>query len=440
MNFIKKLFVRAPDAETLFNQGIAYANEGKLDHAAVSFRKATDLDPAYTVVSPNGREIYALADFNREINTNPRNPLAWGARGEAYISIGDYDRAISDFNEATRLHLEVFTSSAKSGHRGIRNLGLAVEELNSGMAASAFGRGIAHQHKGEYDQSISNFSSAVTLNPQYGEAYYNRGVAYLSKADSRQNATPVLRIVGIELADEGAYDKAIADFDVALRLIPNDCETYCARGKAYASKLDYIQAIADYSTALWSDPYFVDAYLSRADAYSVLLEYDRAISDYSEVVKLDPDRVMAYQFRGDAFARQGDYDSAIADYTHVLRSVASYKDASSHPNLSSIVQFTQRVTDATQAINLDPNDAYAYHSRGGAYRVFRSLEARDLAIANYTRSIELNPDSSDIDRECLSSSFQSRGKALLSLGYKEQSDADFDMANRLAGISTDYID
>lgn len=51
----------------------------------------------------------------------------------------------------------------------------------------------------------------------------------------------------------GNYDSALANFDRAIRLNPNNAEAYDSRGEVYASKGDYTRAIADYNEALRLD-------------------------------------------------------------------------------------------------------------------------------------------------------------------------------------------
>ena len=50
---------------------------------------------------------------------------------------------------------------------------------------------------------------------------------------------------------------------------------------------------------------------------------------------------------------------------------------------------TTTIEDYTKAIELNPDDAEAYHNRGAAYYDLGNLE---LAIKDYTKAIELDPD------------------------------------------------
>ena len=49
------------------------------------------------------RPLEVSPELTEAIRLDPKNALAFGARGEAYRRKGDNDRAIADFNEATAL-------------------------------------------------------------------------------------------------------------------------------------------------------------------------------------------------------------------------------------------------------------------------------------------------------------------------------------------------
>jgi tetratricopeptide (TPR) repeat protein len=81
-------------------------------------------------------------------------------------------------------------------------------------------------------------SCAITGGPLTAREYSNRGIAY---------------------ANNGEYDRAIADFTQAIALKPDFALAYSNRGNAYANKGEYDRAIADYTQAIKLNPNVADA-------------------------------------------------------------------------------------------------------------------------------------------------------------------------------------
>ena len=76
-------------------------------------------------------------------------------RGNSFCRKGKYDWAISDYNKAL--------------------------ELNPKFTEAYYNRGLAYYGKGEYDNAIRDFDKALEISPVFAEAYNNRGISYNDK-------------------------------------------------------------------------------------------------------------------------------------------------------------------------------------------------------------------------------------------------------------------
>ena len=94
---------------------------------------------------------------------------------------------------------------------------------------------------------------------------------------------------GYAWADKGDPDRAIADYDAAIRLDPKYALAYNHRGEAYIDKGDYARAIADLDEAIRLDPKYAHAYTNRGVVWGRKGDFGRAIADYTEAIRLDPD-------------------------------------------------------------------------------------------------------------------------------------------------------
>jgi tetratricopeptide (TPR) repeat protein len=53
-------------------------------------------------------------------------------------------------------------------------------------AEQACRRGTAYWIKGQLDRAIADYTQAIRLDPEYAEAYHNRGLAYAARGDAPQ--------------------------------------------------------------------------------------------------------------------------------------------------------------------------------------------------------------------------------------------------------------
>jgi tetratricopeptide (TPR) repeat protein len=101
----------------------------------------------------------------------------------------------------------------------------------------------------------------------YAFAYKNRGFAYDDKRD---------------------FDKAISDFNEAIRLDPNNAPAHTGRGFAYGSKGNLDKAISDYSEAIRLDPSFFPATTIEVLRTITKGQFEKAISDFNAAIRLIP--------------------------------------------------------------------------------------------------------------------------------------------------------
>ena len=94
-------------------------------------------------------------------------------------------------------------------------------------------RGLAYQDKHDYDRAIADYDEAIRLDPKYDPAFNNRGAAYLAK---------------------GGHDRAIADLNEAIRLDPRDSGQYLNRGLANLYSGSLPKALADLNQSIELNP------------------------------------------------------------------------------------------------------------------------------------------------------------------------------------------
>jgi tetratricopeptide (TPR) repeat protein len=201
-------------------------------------------------------------------------------------------------------------------------------------------RARAFEAKGDRDRAIVDYNDAIRIDPKYGFAHINRGNHYYAKGD---------------------YDRAIADYDEAIQFDSTMIDAMRNRGLAYGKKGDYATAITAFGEAIQADPNFVVAYENRADSYVQTGDFDRAIADYDAAIKLKPDTVGYWTHRGAAYAGIGNFARAIADYDQALSLEPKNSGVYFSRGIANLYGATaaKAVADFDQVVALNPKDSYA---------------------------------------------------------------------------------
>jgi len=182
-------------------------------------------------------------------------------------------------------------------------------QTRQGVITALTNRGNVHLGNRNYDRAIDDYNKAIRLDTKYPVGFYNRGLAYLRK---------------------GRIDRAIEDFDEAIRLNPKYAKAFVNRAIAYREKAQWEfdaylvegryedLAIRDLDKAIRLDRNDAIAFHNRGFVNTRMQRYDRAIQDFDEAIRLDP-RVGSY-FSSRAYALRfvGQYERAIADYRKAL--------------------------------------------------------------------------------------------------------------------------
>jgi tetratricopeptide (TPR) repeat protein len=112
---------------------------------------------------------------------------------------------------------------------------------------------------------MTEFDTAIKLNPAFAIAYRDRGLVFL---------------------EQGKYDQAIAELSVAIKLDSTDAEAFSMRGEAYYRQKQYDQAVADDTWAITLDPHAANAYMFRGIAYRKVGDMTHAEADLTRATAL----------------------------------------------------------------------------------------------------------------------------------------------------------
>jgi tetratricopeptide (TPR) repeat protein len=210
-------------------------------------------------------------------------------------------------------------------------------------------------------------------------------------------------------------------YSEAIRLKPDDADTFINRGNARRANGDLERAIKDYNEVIRLKPDYADAFINRGNARSAKGDREGAIKDYNEAIRLKPDDPNAFYNRGIARRAQGDLEGAIEDYNEAIRLKPDDPNAFNNRAVARSAKgdIEGAIEDYNEAIRLKPDDPNAFNNRGNARRAKGDLEG---AIKDYNEAIRLKPD--------YAKAFYNRGIARDAKGDLEGAGEDFQKADR----------
>lgn len=166
----------------------------------------------------------------------------------------------------------------------------AIRLMSDAMESIMWGEGFA--------KGIRLFDEALKYDPNNGEIYHNRGMAYAHMQNWRQALDDFTRAIklsphpssyeqrGNVYAQIGDRQAARRDWEQALRMEPNrgtplvNLAWLCVEERRFREAIDY------YTRAINAEPTFAAAYVNRAKLYYELGDQARAFEDMQRAREL----------------------------------------------------------------------------------------------------------------------------------------------------------
>lgn len=204
-----------------YSRGVEYKRDGKTDQAIEAFKKAIELQPAYTDSYIPLSRIYeskygktkAIELLQKGLKIAPESLSLYDELGYIYKDSGDIDSASKIFQEA------------------IDKIKGNCNKL--GVARIIEGLGLTYYDKKEFDLALDTFNKALEQDPKSSTIYTNLGATYTAKGDR---------------------EKAIANLKKAIQINPNEALTHNNLGYALAQEGNIQEALAEFEKALKIDP------------------------------------------------------------------------------------------------------------------------------------------------------------------------------------------
>lgn len=264
----------------------------------------------------------------------------------------------------------------------------------------AFTRGVETYQEGKNQDALDWFNKEISEHPDNGYAYIyisalrygndeygkalsaiNQALKKLPKKDKEYTAVAYGTRAGIFLVMEDTIS-ALKDYDVAIKLEPDNKRHYDRRAQVYFEQGRYDLSDADYQKMISLDPGDVMGYMGIGRNAKEQKRYDDALERFNYVIKMEPDYDSGYSFRAECYIAQKKYSEAIDD---IIRALSISGDRKAHYLLVTIDKEALPVVKAKFQVqaNKNPNEAEWYYYLG---QVFEANNKPTEAIAYYEQA------------------------------------------------------
>ncbi|MBE9141068.1 tetratricopeptide repeat protein [Nodosilinea sp. LEGE 07088] len=253
----------------------------------------------------------------------------------ALNELGHYEEAIAAYDAAITIKPD--------DHEVLYLKGVALGNLGRNEEAIA-----------AYNAALAAYDAASAIQPDDPEALYNKDLILKLKGLTEQI---VLCEKEIALNELGHYEEAIAAYDAAITIKPDDHEVLYLKGVALGNLGRYEEAIAAYDAAITIKPDLHKALYLKGIALWNLGRHEEAIAAYNAAIAIQPDNHEAWDNKGYALANAGQLNEAISSFDKAIEINPQHANAiynkayalSMQGDLESAFELLQ------QAFDIDPN-------------------------------------------------------------------------------------
>lgn len=233
-----------------------------VDHGAKIEARDNRGFTALVIASGNGNMpvVALLLDRGADINarTNDGATALTQAAGHGHEQIVSLlvDRG-ADINIQANGYTALLYAESR-GHHAIAELLRRSGAKDIRAAYDHLQRGYSFDRVGNYQRAIDEYNQAITIDPQSSDAYYNRGVAYRKLGDHDKALADFKKAIEIVptkyeaytnldwiLAQRREWDTIIAYWTKLIDQQPSNAAAYRERGGAYYQKGDLAHALED---------------------------------------------------------------------------------------------------------------------------------------------------------------------------------------------------
>ena len=295
------------------NRGVALSDNGQVDAAIESYRKALEIDPIFlearnnlgVALAQQGHYQEAIDQYRQALRLKPDYADAHSNLGSALTKTGQFDEATKELQIASKLKPDL-------------------PELSFNLAYNL-------KQMGKFPEALRQYDETLRLEPDNPEVHIDLGVL---------------------LAAMGKPDLAVQHYHQALELNPRAVQAYVNFGDALVALGQPKEAVNQYLEALKIDPQYAAARLGLGTVYLRSQQLPQALNEFQQALATNPNNAEVHSKLGAALALTGQFEQAIDHDRQAIRLKPDYLEAQANlaTALAAMDRREEAITTAENAI------------------------------------------------------------------------------------------
>ena len=315
--------------------------------------------------------VKAMSDYDTAIKVKPDEGALYEKRAQIYFEQEKYDLAAADY------------------HKMI--------ELNPGDVMGYMGLGRNANEQRNWTEAIKQFDYVTKLSSDYSSGYSFRAESYIGLEKWNEATDDIVSALALEwdrkamylatTLKEPAFAMLVSKMKIQSVKSPNEARWPYVMGTMYQHEKQYKKAVEAYEEANKRN---ASPAILRwvAHCYSEMGLYENALNSIDQALNMDSTDLVNLERKANILYEMGNAKSAIDVYTQVLNTQPEYAFGYYRRGWFKelIGDFDGAIEDLSICVVLDPEESYAFETRGDIYL---RQGKKELAEADFLKVIEI---------------------------------------------------
>lgn len=315
--------------------------------------------------------VKAMSDYDTAIKVKPDEGALYEKRAQIYFEQERYDLAAADY------------------HKMI--------ELNPGDVMGYMGLGRNANEQRNWTEAIKQFDYVTKLLSDYSSGYSFRAESYIGLEKWNEATDDIVSALALEwdrkamylatTLKEPAFTMLVSKMKIQSVKSPNEARWPYVMGTMYQHEKQYKKAVEAYEEANKRN---VSPAILRwvAHCYSEMGLYENALNSIDQALNMDSTDLVNLERKANILYEMGNAKSAIDVYTQVLNTQPEYAFGYYRRGWFKELtgDFDGAIEDLSICVVLDPEESYAFETRGDIYL---RQGKKELAEADFLKVIEI---------------------------------------------------